>query len=290
MTGAGPRRPGGVPPMTKVPVCVFTKYLPSASERPSMRRRTLVAVGLAVLLAVAGCTAGSPGATDGGTENSTIQVAGSGSAEAEPNQAEVRVEVVATAPDAAAARRKLARNTTRMRDALEGVGVADDQVTTLRYDIRRDHRRPRREGEEPEVRYRAAHSYEITLSDTERVGTVIDTAVRNGATEVDDIRFTLSTDRRRELEADARAAAMADARSKARSLAATENLTVTGVEVIRTGGGGPRPVDAEGAAMATPTAAPPSDIESGPVTVVTTVRVVYRAAPEDGETSTSRSR
>jgi uncharacterized protein YggE len=250
-----------------------------------MRRQPFITIVIAALLVLAGCTAGSPGASGaeaGNGTDSTIQVAGSGSAEAEPNQAVVDVEVVATAPDAATARQRLARNTTRMRDALEAIGVGDDQITTRRYDLGRDYRPPRREGEEPRVRYRASHAFEITLSDTERVGTVIDTAVENGATAVHDVEFTLSTELRRELEADARAAAMADARSKARSLAATENLTVTGVEVIRTGAGSPRPV-AEMAA-ATPTAAAgdgaASDVESGPVTVTTTVRVVYRAAPE----------
>lgn len=250
-----------------------------------MRRRTLIAAGVAALLLLAGCSAGQASNAGSATGNSTIQVAGTGSADAEPNQAVLRVGVVATAPDAATARQRLAENTTRMRTALERIGVEDDQIVTQRYDIDRDRRErhERREGEQPRVQYRASHRFEITLNDTDRVGRVIDTAVRNGATEVDDIQFTLSTDRRRELEAEARQAAMADARAKARSLAADANLTVTGVKVIRTGGGAPRPVDETAAATPTVTAGgAASDVESGPVTVVTTVRVVYTAEPVDG--------
>ena len=81
---------------------------------------------------------------------------------------------------------------------------------------------------------------------------------------------------------------MADARSKARALAADANLTVTGVRVIQTARiGAPRPADAGGAATETPmpTAAPPSDLESGPVTVTATVQVVYEAGPRTNATA-----
>lgn len=247
-------------------------------------RRELTALGVVALLLLAGCAGSAPGSGGETTPNqSTIAVAGSGSAAAEPNQAVVHVSVVSSAPDAATARQRLARNATRMRDALERIGVDDDQVTTVRYDIDQDYRRPREENGEPRVVYRAVHRFEITLAETDRVGNVVDTAVRNGATGIDRIEFTLSRERRRELEHSARNAAMTDARQKARSLADDANLTVTGVKVIRTTEvGAPRPAGGGVTATATPapTAAPGSDIETGPVTVAVTVQVVYRAGPE----------
>jgi hypothetical protein len=260
-----------------------------------MRRHALIALALAALLTTAGCAGTTPSQSaapsnaqqpTSASEDGTIHVVGSGSAEATPNQAIVGVAVVATAEDAATARQRLAENVSRMRAALAEIGLEDDQITTRRYDIDRVRRRPPEEGSDPAVEYRAWHAFEITVTETDRVGTVVDTAVRNGATEVDNIEFTLSTDLRRELEADARGAAMADAREKAESLASDANLTVTGVNVIRTdGGGAPRPAEyATAAATATPTEAG-TDLESGPVTVVTTVRVVYTAEPTDeGET------
>lgn len=253
-----------------------------------MRHYSLLAVGLAVLVLVAGCAGTSPSASQSPTpDDRTIRVSGSGSAEGEPNRAVLRVGVVATADTASAARQQLAENVTRMREALREINVTDDQITTVRYDIDRDRRRPRKEGGEPRVQYRAAHSFEITLTEIDRVGTVIDTAVQNGATEVEDIRFTLSTERRRQLEESARQAAMTDARQKAESLASSANLTVTGVKVIRTSGGAPRPSGDAAAAtpVATQAAGAPSKVESGPVTVVTTVYVVYNAAPAENESS-----
>jgi hypothetical protein len=202
-------------------------------------RHALVAIGLALLLVAAGCSAGtdSPGATTetpadrtpASETDSTIHVAGSGSADAEPNQAVVRVAVEAVGADAATARRRLAANTSRMRTALDDIGIGDDRTTTERYDIYQDRRPPREDGADPRVQYRASHDFEITVTDPDRVGEVIDTAVRNGATEVADVSFTLSTERRRTLERRARSAAMADARPKARALATDANLTVTGV-------------------------------------------------------------
>lgn len=253
-----------------------------------MRRQSLIAIGLAALLLAAGCTTGTgASSTNADTDPAgrTIHVAGSGSAESEPNQAVLRVGVVETADDAATARRRLAENVSRMRTALDSAGVDDEQITTRRYDIDRRRFRPPREGAEPRTGYRAVHDFEITLSETDRVGPVIDAAVRNGATQVDDIEFTLSTDRRRELERSARRAAMADAREQAEGIAASANLTVTGVRTVRTGGGSPRRVERDAAAAtetATPTASAPSDVEAGPVTVVVTVRVVYDAERTGG--------
>lgn len=253
-----------------------------------MRRNALLAIGLAGLLVLAGCAGqgSSVGAstpdTSEGSDGGTIEVTGVGSAEAEPNQAVVRVAVTATAADAVGARQQLAENTSQLRSALEEIGVSRSQLQTRRYDLDRDLRRPEREGGEPRVQYRGYHGFEITLNDTSRVGTVIDTAVQNGATDVQDIQFTLSTNRRRQLKAAARESAMADARQTARQLASAGNVRVTGVELIRTTSrSAPRPV--EEAATAEPTATPAggggTDITSGPVTVVATVHVAYTTEP-----------
>lgn len=253
-----------------------------------MRHRTIATLCLAALVLVAGCAAGSPATSDADAagsdkSSSTIRVAGSGSAEGAPNQAVVRLSVVATADDAAAARQRLAANASRMRTALTDAGVGEDRIRTVRYDIYQDRRPPREDEKEPRTRYRAIHGFEVTLDETDRVGTVVDTAVENGATEIDDVRFTLTTERRRALERDARQAAMADARSKARGLAEGANLTVTGVKVVRTTDtDAPRPYESDAATeTAAPTAVPDTDIESGPVTVVASVEVVYEAAESD---------
>jgi uncharacterized protein YggE len=119
------------------------------------------------------------------------------------------------------------------------------------------------------------HGFEVTVDSPERVGTVINTAVCNSATDIDGVEFTHSAERRDRLSRAACKRAMASAREKATPLAATENLTVTGVRTVQTvSDGGPRPV-AE-AVMATPaaTGAAPTDLVSGPVSVTVRVELV----------------
>ncbi|MFC7174243.1 SIMPL domain-containing protein [Haloplanus litoreus] len=116
--------------------------------------RTIRAVaGVAVLLLIAGCAGSTPSISADQSptpgSDSTIQVAGTGSADAEPNQAVVRVSVVAAGSDAATARQRLAANTSRMRTALADAGVGDDRVSTVRYDIYQDRRRPPKRAPNP---------------------------------------------------------------------------------------------------------------------------------------------
>ncbi|MFB6092628.1 MAG: SIMPL domain-containing protein [Haloquadratum sp.] len=245
-----------------------------------MSRDSFLAVGVAALVLLAGCSSAAPaGGSDAASAGSTIEVSGVGSADGEPNRAIVRVGVTATADDAVTARQRLAENVTRMRNALRELGLEDGQITTSYYDIGRDYRPPRREDGEPRIQYRATHQFEITLSNIDRVGSVIDTAVQNGATDIEEISFTLAPDRRQRLERLARQAAMADARQKAETVAEAANLTITGVKVVRVGGGAPRPAETAATATATPAPTPSADtdVEGGPVTVVATVQVVYNA-------------
>jgi uncharacterized protein YggE len=244
-------------------------------------RRSLPAVAvLATLVLLSGCT-GALGADDGAstavepTENRTVDVSASGAISAQPDQAVVRVGVETRAGDAATARQQLAENVSQLRDALADVEGA--QVTTSGYDIGQDYRRPPSEEGDREPRYVARQSFEITVNDTDQAGTVIDTAVANGANNVDHVEFTLSADRRSDLEEQALEGAMDRARTKATTVADRANLTIEGVRTISTVERGYSPYAAE----ATATAAADSgstDIDGGPVTVTAQVQVTYEAS------------
>jgi hypothetical protein len=247
-------------------------------------RKSLAALALVALLTTAGCLSAFTGAeqaaavqspTAAGTaataDATTLQVSADGQVGADPDQAIVRVAVVASGPDAATARQRLAENATRMRQALAEAGVSDEQVSTVHYDINRDYRRE----EDQPTRYRAIHAYRITLNDLDRVGETIDTAVENGASQVDDVRFTLSEDRQRELRKEALQKAMRNARGEAGAIASSANLTVVGVHEVRTTDTGYRPYE-QTVAMASADGGH-TKIESGSVTVSARVVVVYNA-------------
>lgn len=205
----------------------------------------------------------------------TVSVSAAGSAQATPDQVTVRVAVVETGQDAPTVRETLAENVSQMRSALEEIGVSDDQIQTNRYDLSRDFRRPPGPDEKPQRLYRGEHSFVITVSDLNKTGQIIDTAVANGATNVEDVSFTLSQEERRELRTEALRDGMTNARSQAETLADASELTITGVHSVQTSENAHRiPMEAPVAAA---DGGGGTAVESGPVNVRVQVQVTYNA-------------
>ncbi|WP_255152367.1 SIMPL domain-containing protein [Halorarius halobius] len=233
-----------------------------------------LAVGAGVTAAVGGLSPAAQASTEVPTTDGarTITVGAGGTAETTPDQAVVTVAVVTTADSASAARQELADNVSRMRDALRDADVSEDQVRTQRYDISQNYE-ARDDPTAPA--YRAMHAFQITVRDVDNVGTVIDTAVENGATNVDDVRFTLSSETRRDLRKEALSDAMDNARGQADTLAQSSDLTITGVGAVSTVERGYSPVRYETAAMSADAGG--TSVESGPVSVSVQVQVTYNA-------------
>jgi uncharacterized protein YggE len=253
-----------------------------------MRRRIAV-VALALLATTAGCNA-LPGATTPGANAAggaaagqaagnarTVAVGASGQVETAPDRAVVRVAVTARADTAEAVRRQLAENASEMRDALERTGLDADQVTSARYDIGRNYEHEERPSA---PKYQGHHAFVVTLADTDRAGETVVTAIENGATRVDEVRFTITAETRRELRQEALAAAVENARGKAGVAADGTGLSLSGVRTVRTGDVTVDPVRRD-VAFATAGGdgggGPPTSFEGGKVTVAAQVTVVYDA-------------
>ena len=242
-------------------------------------RSSLASIALVAVLLTAGCTGaleptGGAAAQSASAEAKTITVVSSGEIETQPDQAVLRVAISADGDTAAAVRRQLADNASRMREALADAGIGAEAVTTTDYDIRSSDRYGPREEDVPP--FRGRHSFQITLTDLDRTGSVIVTVVENGATSVDDVRFTLSSDRQRELRRDALSAAMDNARAEADVIAGSADLELEGVGSVRTADVGYRPVRVEAAAFAGDGGGG-TTIEGGSVTVTARVEVAYNA-------------
>ena len=237
--------------------------------------RTLLvvaALAVTVLAAVGVAAAVSPTAqTDQPARQ--IEVGASGDVSAEPDQAIVRLGVVATADDAATARDRVAENVTAMRSTLDELGIPDDRIETAHYDIGEARDRPK--SEQPGS-YRAVHAFEVTLDETDRVGDVIDGVVDSGANRVQGVSFTLSDERRQDLRQEALQHAMEHARGEAETLAGSADLTIEGASSISASDTHVRPYRLEHT-MTSGDAAVSTSIESGPVAVSASVNVVYNA-------------
>jgi uncharacterized protein YggE len=260
-------------------------------------KASLVAAVLAVLLVTAGCLGGPGGAvgasvsgtnasaeatavadadtdTDDGTTQ-TIRVDATGSETAQPDRAVLRVAVETTGKNASVARQRLAENVSGVRSALGEMDIDDGQVTTAYFDIGRDRRRTQ-EGEE--VVFRGRHALTVTVTQPDRVGAVIVTAVENGATDVDDVDFTLSESTRRDLRRDALAEAVENARTKAETVASASESVPEGLTVrrVRTDAVDVRRT-VEYAGRARVEAAAPTDIQGGSVDVTARVVITFNA-------------
>jgi len=244
------------------------------------RNRALLGALLASLVLAAGVagafTTGTTSTAPTGTEHVSVDAAGQ--VEAQPDQAVVTVAVEATAADVATARNRLAANVSSVRTALTDAGVTDDGIETTSFDIRNVERRyePRDDGGERQPEYLAVQRFTVTLSDPDRAGEIVDTAVDNGATRVDGVRLTLSRERRQELRQRALERAVDNARTEAETVAARAGLAVTGAHSISTTEVSSQPVRYE-AARTTADAGGGTTIDSGPVTVSADVQVVYNA-------------
>lgn len=262
-----------------------------------MQRRFVHAIALAVMLVTAGCSGivnttgtvpqdtGSAGNIDtagaaapstmSGQPARTIEVVATGNVQTQPDEAVIRVAVTTTGENASVVRTRLAENASRMREALAAMGIGSDRITTTDYDIGRNYRAERDDSAPPFI---GRHAFTITVTDLNQTGAVIVTAVENGATDVNDVRFTLSEERRGELRNQALGEAMDTAEDRATVIAERADLGMAGVHTVRTADVGFRPIRFEGQALAAAGAPTPTTIESGSVTVTARVEVVYNAS------------
>jgi uncharacterized protein YggE len=248
-----------------------------------MKRNYLAVTVLTVLVAMALVTAGaivasgSVGAQDTADTDSTnsqsIKVSATGSAEDEPNQAVISVAARAAGDNISSVRDDLATGSAELTDALDELDV---EYETTQYDIRQPYD-ARDERDQPA--YEGIHAYEVTIDDPDDVGTVIDAAAGAGA-EVGNVQLTLSDRRRTNLRDDAIEAAMNDARRQADTIAEAGDLSVTGVSTVDASQQRFSPVSFETArsfAADQEGGAPPTEIQTGEVSVTYSVTVTYNA-------------
>ncbi|MFW5917125.1 MAG: SIMPL domain-containing protein [Halorubrum sp.] len=246
-----------------------------------MSRKLGIAVGVALLVLLAGCSglAGSTGGAAVGDETEldrSIEVNADGEATDEPDRATVRVAVTATGSNPETVRDELATGDDELRAALTDWGLDEDDIRTDRYDVR-ETRETREDPERDE--YEGVHQYEIAIHDVDAVGEVIDVSVDAGADEVQQIQFGLSEERESEVRETAIENAMENADADAAVLAESSNLTVTGVYTVSTGNTGISPYRVSDAEMMAEDSADGAStgVETGDVSVRVSVNVVYEA-------------
>jgi len=245
-----------------------------------METQPLAAIGVVALLLAGGVgfvvadTGDAPAAAttaEPTANNATVGVGADVTVERAPDEATVTVVAVGRGDTAAAARTNVSGDADAITSALAGEGAT---VTSSQFSVRPEY--DYREGGRELVGYVAVHSVEAETSDVDAVGSLVDTAVDNGADRVEGITYSLSDETRADAREEALTTAMDRARGDATTLATAEDRSVGDAVTIQTNDGGQPVVRAEYATAAD--AGGQTNISPGPVTVEVSVQVTYELA------------
>ncbi|GIK63399.1 MAG: hypothetical protein BroJett018_11930 [Chloroflexota bacterium] len=208
--------------------------------------RAVLALLVAVTLVAGGLLAKQPevqAAPDPQTTTPrSITVIGQGTAYSAPDIAYMSVGVDVINTDVITAVNDANTNIQAVIDALQGAGVAAEDIRTEYYNIYREGSYgPVAEGmEQPPANYHVTNVINVTVRDVTQIGNLLATAVTAGANVVNNISFDISE--RSALQTDARTAAFADATARATELAGLVGATLGEVLSVQEGDGGYYPL------------------------------------------------
>jgi uncharacterized protein YggE len=230
-----------------------------------------------VALVIAGLSRPSLGAATASPPS--ISVDAEGKVMATPDVARLTVEVETQAATAAAAGQENAQQADRVLKALKPVLGPEDKLRTLGYRLMPVHSYKDKPSP-PEIKgYRAVNQLEVKVLDVVRLVTVIDTALKNGATKINGPYWSHS--RIEELQRQAAVNALERARRLAEALAQAAGLKIKSLDKISTGirfipprGAGEPYLMAKAAGPASPT-----PIEVGEEEIKAQIQAVFLVSP-----------
>ena len=210
----------------------------------------------------------------------SLSVQGSGQVRADPDEANVRLGVIAQAKSARAAQEQANRVASGILAGLKGLGIEAKDVQTSQLDLSPLYARqqPSQEQENAEPRiagYQASYTLSVHLTRIDTVGQVIDAGLAAGANQVQGVDFGLREDQA--ARGRALAEAVGEAKAKAQAIAGAlgvrlgEVLEVSegNVAVFNPGFGKRVAMEAMAASSSTP-------VSAGQLSIDASVTVRYR--------------
>lgn len=206
---------------------------------------------------------------------STVSVSGNSTVEETPDQAVVDFSVVSEGDDQSVIVSDLDDASKTVLSALEKEHGLREEVTTRRFSVNQQSNH----GEnDPEYDYEGVHSYEVTVTDTEQVGSVIDTLVTNGVETLGNVEFNLSQSTYEECREKAIKRAVQEARNEAEVAASAESLELGTVIEMNIDQTHRTPVNRSTGVMLSAMSADnmSTDVQDENVSVSATVQVEYQ--------------
>ncbi len=164
------------------------------------------------------------------TGNSTIAVFGTGTIEAEPNQAKVSLGVETQSENVTDALNENSLTMSAIIAAMGNLGYSMDKVRTSYFSISP----VRNETDYTKiVAYKVHNEVTVEISDLDEIGKVIGEATDAGANNVKPIEFGLTEPKEKELKNEALEEACEDADSKADAIASSFDLVILRVASVK---------------------------------------------------------
>lgn len=164
----------------------------------------------------------------------SVTVSGEAKIEVMPDKAEVSISIKTDGTTAAEAQQRNAQKAAQVRNALMQLGFnnKDSETTTYYLDVKREWRN----NQYVEVGYQQIHTLKVTLTDLDKVGSVIDAVVSAGANSIDGVAFGLQDATKDGIFAELLTKAVGEARGKAERMTRAAGVNIKRVRTLSESG------------------------------------------------------
>lgn len=151
------------------------------------------------------------------TKSNLFQVSGTGQVSSAPDSATVSFGITKSANTIASAQNQTNSVEQNIMDALKKEGIEDKNIKTTDYNVNPNY--DFNSGRQTITGYTVTQTIELTIQPIEKVNNVLDILTTNGANLVNQVNFTFSDTKKKDLENKARQLAVDVAKEKAQGLA-----------------------------------------------------------------------
>ncbi|MBD8523265.1 SIMPL domain-containing protein [Lysinibacillus fusiformis] len=149
-----------------------------------------------------------------------ISVTGNGQVTAKPSSIQLQIEVQTQGQNVQGPQQENAATTNQVIQSITALGIPSEQIQTAAYTITPLYHFE--DGQQIFTGYEVSNAITVHVSDPERVGLIIDTAVENGANRISNIQFKV--DHADAYYQQALSLALHNAQAKAKTIAETMHL------------------------------------------------------------------
>ena len=184
---------------------------------------------IAIVIVTAIALTRLPPASLSNSTTKTIQVTGTGTVSASPDQAILSLAVQTQGATATQATSANAIAMANVIAALTNAGIGNSSIQTVSYTLSPTYSNPVNQSVPPVIiGYIAVNVIQVTVNDLRSVGRILDLAISAGANQVQGVSFTLSSYTLAALQKEALQLALADADGQAKAMATTLGVTIVG--------------------------------------------------------------